>query len=888
MSALHRIGRRLRALFQGAEIDAELDEEIRQHIELEAADIARRDGVSLDEARRRALVAFGGVTQYREQHRDVRGVRWLEVTMRELRHAARRLWRSPGFTWSAIGVLALGIGATTAVYSAVNAVMRNPTHDDLAIVLFRGFPSLSQADFLAIQEQQRSFAHVGGMRVAEAAFRADGEPEPLQVGRVTSGFLPALDLRPVAGRLIEPADEVVGAEQVVVLSHDVAQRTFGEDVARAVGRVVTVDGFRHTVVGVVEPSREFLAARAEAWTALQQPAPTRRGPFGMLVVGRLARGATFESATADVRAISEQLVATWPQFPAGNARFEAAPVRTAALANPSRMLRIFAAAVALVLLIGVANVASLMLVRSIRRAPELSMRAALGANVGQLVRLFMTESALISVAGAIAGVAVGAVALRALVAFGPPLPGLDAASLDTRAVLFAATIAITAGLFVGMYPVVRLLRAGSIGVASGERAVGGGRGAGRVRNAFVVAQFGLALPLLAVSGLLLVSFGNMQRVDPGFDASNLLSVRVSLPSGQYGEPSLVASYWTRALAEVAALPGVEDVGLASSMPPNDFGSSNDNFNLMDRPAPPGMEEPNSPWPFATAGFFAALGVPVVEGRSFIPSDTGMFEAVLVSRSWAERHYPGESPIGKRMVRGGCVEGCPFPEIVGVVEDVRFSGLTGPGEAMYSPVELTWPGTLFLFVRPHLGRPGRDASGGARNPALRRSTRPDRGHRDDGGTSLRDHRAATPMGDAARLLRERCTGAGGARRVRHALVHGRIAPPRARRAPGPRRSAAHGCTHGGDERAPARARRIGDRSGRRAAIRARADEPAVRSQRPRRAHARAERRRAARGRVRRLLAARASCGRDRSAGGDPARLGVPRSSPSAGRRTAARP
>ena len=698
MSPLQRIGRRVRALFRGSAIDAELDEEIRQHIELEAADIARRDGVSRDEARRRALVAFGGVAQYREEHRDVRGVRVLEATLRELRHSARRLWRSPGFTWSAIGVLALGIGATTAVYSAVNAVMRNPAHDDLAIVLFRGFPSLSLADYLALHEQQHSFTHVGAVRVGEAAFRAEGAPEPVQVGRVTAGFLPALGVRASAGRLIEPADEIVGAEQVVVLSHGLAQRAFGADVSRAIGRVVTVDGFRHTVVGVLEPTREFLASRAEVWPALQQPAPTRRGPFGMLVVGRLAPGTTFESANSDVHAISEELIRTWPDFPAGSARFEAVPVRTAALANPSRMLRIFAAAVALVLLIGIANVASLMLVRSIRRAPELSMRAALGANVGQLVRLFMTESALLSVAGAIAGVGVGALALRALVAFGPPLPGLDAAGLDGRAVLFAVALAVAAGLFVGLYPVVRLLRAGTVGVASGERAIGGGRGAGRVRNAFVVAQFGLALPLLAVAGLLLVSFGNMQRVDPGFDASNLVTVRVSLPAGQYGDPALVRSYWTLALAQVGALPGVENVGLASSMPPNDFGSSNDNFNLIDRPVPPGMEEPNGPWPFATAGFFATLGVPIVEGRSFIPSDTGAFQAVLVSRSWAERHYPGESPLGKTMVRGGCVEGCPYPEIVGVVDDVHFSGLTGPGVAMYSPVELMWPSTLFLFIR----------------------------------------------------------------------------------------------------------------------------------------------------------------------------------------------
>jgi predicted permease len=161
----------------------------------------------------------------------------------------------------------------------------------------------------------------------------------------------------------------------------------------------------------------------------------------------------------------------------------------------------------------------------------------------------------------------------------------------------------------------------------------------------------------------------------------------------------VSSYWTRALAQVAALPGVESIGLSSSMPPNDFGWSNDNFNLIDRPVPPGAEEPNAAWPVVDAGFFETLGVRVIEGRGFIPSDTGTFQATLVSRSWAEKFYPGESPIGKTMIRGGCSDGsCPFPEIVGVVDDVQFTGLGGGLDVLYAPVALMWPTTLFLFVR----------------------------------------------------------------------------------------------------------------------------------------------------------------------------------------------
>jgi predicted permease len=687
----------MRALFRSDVIDRELDEEMGLHLALEAEEIARVAGVPDDEARRRALVRFGGLTRYQEEHRDARGVRWLEQTRRDLRHAARALLRSPGFTLSAVGVLALGIGSTTAVFSAVNAVLRNPSHDTLAVIFFRGFPSLSTVDYRAIEEQQRSFVAVGAMRGGEAAFQASGNPEHVRVGRVTSGFFRVLGVRAAAGRLIELRDEPVGADRVAVVSHALAARALGGATA-AVGQSITVDGIAHTVVGVLPPSGELLATRADVWPALQLPEPERRGPFGMLVIARLTPGVTFESATGDLGAISDRIFPLWaPGFSDRTVRYEAVPIRTAALGTSSRMLRIFGAAVALVLLIGVANVASLMLVRAIGRSREVSLRAVLGASRAQLVRLFVTESALLSAAGAIAGIAVGALGLRALVAKGPQMPGLTATSLDGRAVLFAVGLAVIAGLVVGTYPVVQLFRKGHGGLATGDRAIGGGRGTRAIRSGFVVAQFALALPLLAISGLLLISFVRLQRVDPGFDPRNMLTVRVSLPSGQYDTSTAVAGYWARALPRVREVAGVRDAGLGSSLPPDDFGSSNDNFDLIDRPVASGAPEPSAPWPSASTEYFATLGVRLLEGRWFGPADTGAAPVVLVSRSWVQRHYPGESPIGKTMVRGGCTD-CPPTTIIGVVGDVRYSGLDGPLDAMHSPVAEGWPNTLILYVR----------------------------------------------------------------------------------------------------------------------------------------------------------------------------------------------
>jgi predicted permease len=277
------------------------------------------------------------------------------------------------------------------------------------------------------------------------------------------------------------------------------------------------------------------------------------------------------------------------------------------------------------------------------------------------------------------------------------MPGLSVSSLDSRAVLFAAGVAVLAGIVVATYPALMLLRKGHVGLASGDRTIGGGRGTRMLRSGFVVAQFALALPLLAISGLLVLSFIRLQQVDAGFDSGNLLTVRVSLPTGQYGDSTAIAAYWARALPRVRALGGVRSVGLGSSMPPDDFGNSNDNFNLIDRPAPPGMAEPNGPWPFADAGYFATLGVRLLEGRMFAPSDTGVAPVALASRSWVRKYYPRESALGKTMVRGGCTE-CPLTTIVGVVDDVRYSGPAGPLDALYSPVSEGAPRTLFVYVR----------------------------------------------------------------------------------------------------------------------------------------------------------------------------------------------
>lgn len=704
-----RLSRRLTALRKGERLDHELDAEIRLHLELEAEELARTRGLDPGEARRQALVAFGGVDRYKEAHRDARGVRWASDLGQDLHYAARSLRRSPGFSLSAILVLALGIGACTAVFSAVNTVLLDPNYDNLVRVYQQNSPTnlwtLSTVDYRAIEAQQKSFSAVGVLQSRSVAISAGADPTRAQSGWASAGFFRALDIEPVRGRGIEPADEVVGAPPVVVIGYRFAVRTFGDDRA-AVGRTITIEGIAFTVIGVLPPSVTDLAGRrAEIWPALQLRPPERRGPFGLLVIGRLTPNATLESARQDLAGISERIFPEWAaSFQDKTARMTPYPLRTAVLGNSKQMLTIFSAAVGLVLLIAIANVASLMLVRVTGRGQEIALRTVLGATRSRLLRLLVTESVTLAAAGALLGILLGALALHALVAFGPALPRLSEARLDGRAVAFAAGLALFAGLIIGAYPTLSLMRGNPApGLREGERTIGGTRRSQAIRGAFVVAEIALSLPLLAIAGLLLNSFLRLSRVDPGFDPRQILTLRVQLPSSRYANDTTISGYWAHAIPLVKQVAGVVEAGLGSSIPPDDQGWSNNNFDLVDRPVPSGTAQPTSAWPSVTSEYFGALGVPLLEGRLFTLGDTASGDSVsvppvaVVSRTWARRYFPDGTAVGRRLISGGCTS-CPFTTVVGIVGDIKYEGLSGRADAVYSPATEGWGQDMTLFVR----------------------------------------------------------------------------------------------------------------------------------------------------------------------------------------------
>ena len=710
--SIRRTLRRIRALTHRNTLEQELDEEVRLHVALEAAELARLHNLSPDDARRRALVAFGGVERYKEAHRDARGVRWLDELQQDIRYAARALGRSPTFTLSAIAILALGIGACTAVFSVVDAVVISHLpypHDDRLIQIYeRNSPTnqwpLSVADFQAIEQWQRTFTDVGLLRQADVPVATGGEPQRMSAGYATSGLFRALGVAPVVGRALGPADDAPGAPPVAVVTHRFAVDHLGGDYA-AVGRSVDVDGVAYSVVGVLDQRYTDLGGRkGDVWPDARLAKPQRRGPFGMVVIARLKDGVTIDDAARDLARISRREFVVWQaSFQDHKATLVPLSLRRVMLGDAPKTLILFSAAVVLVMLIAIANVAGLMLVRAAGRWREVSLRAVLGATRARIARLLVTESVMVSLAGAAVGVALGILGVRVLVAVGPRVARLAEAHVHVRAILFAVALALVAGIIIGAYPVVHLARGGAGGgVLGGERSVGGTRRTQALRAAFVVAEFALALPLLAAAALLLNSFVRLQRVNPGFDPSHVITMSVSLPSGRYspinGRDTAIATYWTRALNNVRTVPGVVAAGLADQLPLSRDNLDENNFDLLDRPVPAGTAQPVTPWTVVTSDYFTALGVRLLSGRMFTPTDTGGQNPVLiVSRSWAHKYFPDGTAIGRKMVSGGCTS-CPPVMIIGIVSDVTYTNLGDLPEGAYEPLTEGWGRTLALVVR----------------------------------------------------------------------------------------------------------------------------------------------------------------------------------------------
>ncbi|MDQ3746971.1 MAG: ABC transporter permease, partial [Acidobacteriota bacterium] len=705
---------RLRALRDSETVHREIEEEVRFHIDMRAEEYVRR-GMSPEEARREAERRFGHLTRIKEMGYEVRGGGLMETFLQDIRYGARVLAKHKGFTLVAVMTLALGIGATTAIFSVVNAVLLKPLPfkdpERVVMVWLKGAEAaggdrvpLSMADFLDWRAQTHSFERVAFFHSDNFNYAGGDTPEQV-AGAVTSAdFFNVFGARAEMGRTFLPEEEKPGAARVVVVSHGFWQRRLGAD-PHAVGREITLDSNPYTIVGVMPADFDFPQEDAELWAAYQIQPPTRRGPNWLRGVARLGEGVTIQQARAELSALPDP---ARPNQPPQGERFNVLAVNDYLVGDVRPALLTLLGAVALVLLIAAANVANLLLARSASREKEVAIRTALGASRARIVRQLLTESLLLALAGGAAGLLLAFWGVELLLALNPgQIHHIRQATLDGRVLAWTTAVSLLTGLFFGLAPALQVPKAGlNETLKEGGRGSTEGAGRRRLRGALVVAEMALSLMLLIGAGLLVRSFVSLRRVDPGVNPSHVVTMQVPLPRTKYSENEQRLGLYEQLLARVEGVPGVESAALASSLPP-DIQTLWNEFSIEGRPPRSDSEQPVGDFILITPEYFRAMGVPVLRGRAFTEADReGAPLVCVVNQTLARQFFPGEDPVGKRLKQGG-TDGPqkPYMEIVGVVGDVKYEGLNAKVQpAYYLPFAQNGWGDMSLVVRAGVADP----------------------------------------------------------------------------------------------------------------------------------------------------------------------------------------
>ena len=701
-SLIAKLRRRMRLLARRGTVEREMDDEMRFHLEMEAADLEHRHRLQPDEARRRAVREFGGVERYKDEARDERGGRWIDDARQDARYALRVLGRARSYTAVAVLTLALGIGANTAIFSVVRGVLLRPLPyadpDRLMQVSseFRGGrTSVSARDFLDWRTDARSFSGMAAYFTSTTNLTGLGEPERLDQARVSDNLFDILGVRPQLGRFFVRGEDDEAAPRLAVLSDGFWRRRFGAD-SGIVSRVIALDDQPTRIIGVAPPNIDF-PGDVDLWLTTRFGArdvsPSARGARWLDVVARLAPSATLATARAEMTAIAARLSREDPRHNTGfGARL--VPLREELVGSVRRPLFILLGAVGFVLLIACVNVASLSLGRTAARETELAVRTALGAGRARITRQLLTESLILSLAGGIAGVLLAGLGIRALVALAPAdLPRLEAVRLDSTVLAFALALTVASGALFGLVPALQ----GSLAtlgdrLRAGPRGGTGRAGQSRLRRVLVATEVALAIVLLAGAGLLLRSFARLRDVDPGFRATGISTFSITLSPLRYPDEDRRRVFATSLLTRLRALPGVASAALSFGLPLSG-GSFGLTFEIDGRSAISGPNEPRAQIRNASTDYFRTLGIPIVRGRGFTDDDRASSRpVVLVSEATARRFWPNEDPIGQ-VVRTGWRQGGRQlgGEIVGIVGDVRQFSLTQqqPTGHLYVPFA-QWP------------------------------------------------------------------------------------------------------------------------------------------------------------------------------------------------------
>ena len=636
----------------------------------------------------------------------------MQTLLNDLRHATRRLRRSPGFTALAALTVGLGVGATTAMFSAVNGVLLKPLSypEPDRLVMLRGATLarpgrsgvISYPDYRDWRRENRSFESLAAPRPANVTLSGPGSPERIEGARVTASFFQILRVTPARGQLFPEEVDRPGGALVAVVS-DALWRRLGADPA-LVGRSLTLDGRPHTVIGILprtfRPPREIERAEVFAPLALDGAGLEERGSRSLVAIGRLRSGVSLEQARADLAQVARSLEKEHPDHNTGvGAMLESLHADT--VGELRRPLLVLSGAVAFLLLIACANVANLVLPRALARRREVAIRAALGAQRSRLVRELLTESILLGVVGGAAGVALAHLGLEALVSLAPAgTPRIEDVTLDGRVLGFSLALSLLTGVAFGLVPALSASRT-DVHAALHES----GRSPALARHPgarlLVVAEIALSLVLMAGAGLLLESFRRQLSIDPGFDPRNVLTLAVSLPDARYARPDQRAGFYAELVEGVRHLPGVISAAAITPLPLGGDAVAT-RFTVEGRPAPPPGQKPRAEYRAVTAGYFETMRIPLRKGRTFDARDRQGAQAVaVVNETLAAEVFPGQDPLGRRIKIGITTdESDPSTfEIVGVVGDVRHFGrrIFSPPEIYVPHPQQSWP-WMSLVVR----------------------------------------------------------------------------------------------------------------------------------------------------------------------------------------------
>lgn len=706
MSVLRRVWNVLR---QGS-LKREIDEEIAFHLEMRAAE---EPAGSAGPGGKQGTRRFGNATTWAERTRDADLIGWMDILAQDLRLAVRMAKKQPGFTATVVAVLALGIGANTAIFSFVNAVLLQPLPypgAERLVVPATTFSKLntdrgssSFPDFFDWKAQTDLFEAVAAMGGLTFDMTGAIEPERVEGLQVTDDYFRVMNAPPLAGRTFAPEENLPKNNRVIVISESLWTRRFGRD-RKAIGATVELSGEPHRIIGVMRKDSVW-PDDVDLWRpAGLGPTPPdflmRRDNHVLSAVARLRPGVTIEQAQARLTVMAAR-IAREPGIHREGTGWKLHTLQQWIVEPRVRgTLWVLLGAVALVLLIACVNIANLLLARTSARHREAAIRIALGAGPARLVRLFLTESALLAVAGTATGLAFAAGLKRVLLSLAPQdLPRLANVPLDGRVLGFAAALCVATALAFGLAPALMAARApGAESLREGSQPASSGAHGPRLRSALIVAEFTLTVMLLAGAGLLLRSFRGMLHIDPGIATRNVITMQVSLPDSRYAWPTVAAAFH-QITESVRGIPDVISAAGTSALPVSGGGSYLGRvFLRQGQPQPPASRETFGAWNVIQPGYFSTMGIPIQRGRDFEASDTAKSNPVIIiGESMAREMFPEGDALGKR-IRSWRDENL-YREIVGIAGDTRYYNLTDkPANAVYVPhTQDAWR-SLVLAVR----------------------------------------------------------------------------------------------------------------------------------------------------------------------------------------------